>query len=75
MLDDFDALVLEPEVALEEVAGLETLPPVLLATLDERLRVLPMLMPPLIVPPDVLRAGFDELLAMVRGPSVWARRP
>ena len=75
IVDDFDALVLEPDVALEVVAGLETFPPVMFATLDERLLVLPMLMPPLTVPPDVLRAGFDEFLSIALGPSVWARRP
>lgn len=67
---DLEAPVLVPEEDLADVAGLDTVPPVLPATLAERLLVLPMLIPPRIVPPDVLSAGLEEFLSIARGPSV-----
>ena len=63
---------------LVTAAGLDAVPVVLRVVLADRLRVLPMLIPPLIVPPDVLSVGLDEppgdILPVVRVLSVFARR-
>ena len=71
--DDFTAAA-----GLVTAAGLDVVPVDLRVVLAERLRVLPMLMPPLIVPPDVLSVGLDEppddILPVVRVLSVFARR-
>ena len=71
--DDFTA-----DAGLVTAAGLDVVPVVLRVVLAERLRVLPMLMPPLIVPPDVLIVGLDvppdDILPVVRVLSVFARR-
>ena len=70
-----DALTFELDDGLDAVAGLETVPLLLRTVLDERLLVLPTLMPPLIVPPDVRIVGLEELPAAICPRSVLARRP
>jgi hypothetical protein len=46
--------LLEPEVARCDDAGRDTVPEDLLTALADLLEVFPMLIPPLMVPPDVL---------------------
>ena len=69
------ALTFELDDGLDAVAGLETVPVLLRTVLDERLLVLPTLMPPLIVPPDVRIVGLDELPVAICERSVCARSP
>lgn len=69
------ALTFELDDGLDAVAGLETVPLLLRTVLDERLLVLPTLMPPLIVPPDVRIVGLDELPVAICERSVCARSP
>lgn len=69
------ALAFELDDGLDAVAGLETVPLLLRTVLDERLLVLPTLMPPLIVPPDVRIVGLDELPVAICERSVCARSP
>ena len=56
-------------------AGLDTCVLVLRTVPDDLLLVLPMLMPPRTVPPDVLRLFLPELLEEYAGLSVFARKP
>ena len=69
------ALTFELDDGLDAGAGLETVPLLLRTVLDERLLVLPTLMPPLIVPPDVRIVGLDELPVAICERSVCARSP
>lgn len=70
-----EAFTLEVDDGRDAVAGLDTVPLLLRTVLDVRLLVLPMLMPPRIVPPDVLIAGLDELPDAICPLSVFARSP
>lgn len=70
-----EADTLVPEAGLVAEAGLETVPDVLRATLDARLDVFPMLMPPRTVPPDVRIVFLLVFLVVTLFLSVWALSP
>ena len=66
-----EAFTLDPDEGLDTVAGLDTVPLLLRTVLAERALVLPTLMPPLSVPPDVRIAGLEELPVAICPLSVW----
>ena len=75
MVAVLEAFTLEPDDGLDAVAGLDTVPLLLRTVLAERLLVLPTLMPPLIVPPEVRIVGLDVFPVAICPLSVCARRP
>lgn len=60
-----DADTAEPEDGRDAEAGLDTAVPALLTDPDERLDVLPMLIPPRMVPPDVCIAVLPVFLVVM----------